>query len=290
MLLKIIVSIILISNLCWANTLSLKTPIISNAQTALLTLNAQNITQPKLTLMGKDKLNLAFEKHPFKTNSWYALIPISYYKSIQKHKIIVSYKSHDKKIFKAVWLNVKQGDYKSETIRVKASKVKPNKKQQKRTRKEYKEAIDIYKTKSVNIQWNEDFIYPMKSRITSAFGTKRVYNNTLRSYHSGTDFKAPTGTPIYSVNDGVIKMASHRYYAGNAVIVDHGQGIFTCYFHLSKFDVKVGQAVKKGQKLGLSGATGRVTGPHLHFSARVHGVQVDPLQLLDILNLLKDDT
>ena len=111
----------------------------------------------------------------------------------------------------------------------------------------------------------------------------------LRSYHSGTDFKAPTGTPIYSVNDGIVKLSSDRYYAGNSVIIDHGHGVYSCYYHLSRLDVKVGQKVKQGEQLGLSGATGRVTGPHLHFSVRVHGVQVDPLQILEVLNTLNDE-
>jgi murein DD-endopeptidase MepM/ murein hydrolase activator NlpD len=279
--------IFILSTFMFASKLSLLTPTVNNAQTALLLLDDTQAKNPKLTLMTKNKLNINFEHNPFKKGSFYALVPISYYLPLKTHKIIVSYTKNGKKTFEALQLTVKDGNYKSEIIQVKPSKVKPNKTQQKRTRKEYKEAIAIYKSKSSQLQWEEAFMYPMQSKITSAFGTKRVYNNLLKSYHSGTDFKAPTGTPIYAANDGMVKMASHRYYAGNAVIIDHGQGVYTCYFHLSKLDVKIGQKVKKGQHLGLSGATGRVTGPHLHFSARVHGIQVDPLQLLEVLNLLQ---
>ncbi len=130
----------------------------------------------------------------------------------------------------------------------------------------------------------ENFIYPIESKITSSFGTKRVYNGQLKSYHSGTDFKAPIGTPIKAVNDGVIVISENRFYAGNSIVIDHGQGLYSCYFHLSKMNFKEGELVKRGEIIGLSGDTGRVTGPHLHFSFRVHGIQVDPLQLLQLLN------
>lgn len=290
-MIKRISLIILFFNLClFANVeLKLLTPNITNAQTVLLTLSAKNIKSPKLTLLNSKKFNLDFQKNSFKENSYYALIPISYYEEIKKHKIIVSFKQNDKKIFKSLFIKIEPGNYKSETIKVSAKKVKPKSKEVlKRTKKEYKEAMDIYNRKSSNLYWKKPFVYPMNSKITSAFGTKRVYNNTLKSYHSGTDFKAKTGEPIIAVNAGIVKIASHRFYAGNSVIIDHGQGIYTCYFHLSRIDVKVGQKVKQNEILGLSGSTGRVTGPHLHFSARVHGIQVDPLQLLDTLNILQN--
>ncbi len=268
--------------------LHLASKTIANAQTLLVTLKAKGISHPKLTLMTKKKFNLDFETNPFKKEHYYALIPLSYYATLKRHNIIISYIKNEKKYFKSLKFNLVEGQYKSETIQVAPSKIKPNKKNIERTKREYKEAIDIYKSYSPKQYWDKDFITPMKSKITSVFGTKRVYNNTLKSYHSGTDFKAAIGTKIHAVNSGIVRLASDRYYAGNSVILDHGQGIYTCYFHLSKIHVKVGQKVKQNEVLGLSGATGRVTGPHLHFSARVHGIQVDPMQLLEILNQLND--
>jgi murein DD-endopeptidase MepM/ murein hydrolase activator NlpD len=125
---------------------------------------------------------------------------------------------------------------------------------------------------------------PMDSKITSDFGNARVFNGSLKSYHSGTDFRAKVGTPVKSVNDGVVVLAKDRFYAGGSVIVDHGEGVYSCYYHMSKYEVKEGDFVKKGQLLGLSGVSGRVTGPHLHFSMRVSGVQVDPLQFINLVN------
>lgn len=262
---------------------------INNAQTALLILNAKEIENPKLTLMNKKKFNLNFEKNPFKHNSYYALIPISYYETIKKHKIIISFIQNKKKTFKSIFLDVHQGPYKKEVINVSSKKVKPkNNDVVQRTQKEYKEAMAVYNHKSKTLLWSDSFVYPLQSKITSDFGTKRIYNNTLKSYHSGTDFKAKIGKKILAVNSGIVKLASNRFYAGNSVVLDHGQGIYTCYFHLSDIKVKVGERVKRNQLLGLSGDTGRVTGPHLHFSARVHGVQVDPLQLIEVLNRLRN--
>ncbi len=288
MILRFLITLLFCFSITFAKDvqLTLASKNIANAQTVLLSLKASNIKKPKLTLMGERKMNLNFEVNPFKVDEYYALVPISYYAQLKQHQIIISYLQENKKYFKSVKFNVKEGNYKSETIQVAQSKVKPNNKNKQRTKKEYKEAMDIYKRYTPKQYWNSDFVYPMTSKITSAFGTKRVYNNLLKSYHSGTDFKAPTGTKIHAVNAGVVRLASDRYYAGNSVILDHGKGVYTCYFHLSKIKVKVGQQVKKNELLGLSGATGRVTGPHLHFSARVHGVQVDPMQLLEILNQL----
>ena len=179
---------------------------------------------------------------------------------------------------------VKDGKYKKEKIKVQSSKVNLKKEDKKRTSKEYAEAMKIYRTSTEKSHISKEFIVPMESKITSDFGKARIYNDTLKGYHSGTDFRAKIGTPIIASNDGVVVLAKDRFYSGNSVIIDHGQGIYSCYYHMSKFDVKKGSKIKRGESLGLSGDTGRVTGPHLHFSFRVGGEQVDPLQLIELIN------
>ncbi|PHO19278.1 peptidase M23 [Malaciobacter molluscorum LMG 25693] len=288
MLKKIIIFFVLIINTLLAAdkvNLYFNKNSIKNAQTTVLYLNGKDIKEPKLTITDK-KININFNKLPLKNNSYYALIPTSYYDINKKIKIIVSYIKEKNKDFKSIYLNVKEGDYKSEVINVKSSKVKLNNKAKERTQKEYKEAMNIYNTFSTKKLWNKKFILPLHTPITSDFGTKRVYNNSLKGYHSGTDFKANIGTKIVAANDGVVVLAKNRFYAGNSIIIDHGQGVYTCYYHLNKFLVKPNQKVKRGQIIALSGKTGRVTGPHLHFSARVNSVQVDPLQLIKTLNKL----
>lgn len=185
---------------------------------------------------------------------------------------------------KRIDLKVVDGSYDKETLSVDSSKVKLSKEDKKRTSKEYAEAIKIYNTTTKKSYIDSKYIMPIDSKITSTFGRARVFNGSLKSYHSGTDFRAKVGTPIKCVNDGKVVLASDRFYAGGSIIVDHGHGIYTCYYHMSEFSVEEGQKVQKGQVLGLSGKSGRVTGPHLHFSARVSGVQVDPLQFIKLIN------
>lgn len=260
------------------------TPRVKNAQTILLEIYGKRISDVKLTF--KD-LNLPFYKNPFKKNYYYALLPITYYQKLGDEKVIISYVKDNKRKFTSAQIRIRDGKYKSEKIKVQSSKVNPKNKDKIRTQKEYTEAMSIYNYASKDILWNRDFILPMYSKITSDFGTKRVYNNSLKSFHSGIDFKAEIGSNIIASNSGIVKLAKNRFYSGNSIIIDHGQGVYTCYFHLSKFLVKENDIVKKGQLIGLSGDTGRITGPHLHFATRVHGILVEPENLLSLLNSLK---
>ncbi len=258
---------------------------VKNANTLLLELVQKDISDVKLSFKN---LNIDFKKHPFKINSFYALLPIDYYTNIGKNKIIISYLKNNKREFIEKKIFVEDGNYKSEIIKVQKSKVTLNQKNKIRAQSEYKEAMNIYKNSTSKIFWTKDFIYPIDSKITSNFGNKRVYNNTIKSFHSGTDFKAAIGTKIKAINDGIVVLAKDRFYAGNSIVINHGQGVYSCYFHLSKMNYKEGDFVKKGEIIALSGDTGRVTGPHLHFSIRIHSKLVDPLQAILILNQLND--
>jgi murein DD-endopeptidase MepM/ murein hydrolase activator NlpD len=130
--------------------------------------------------------------------------------------------------------------------------------------------------------WSEPFINPRPSAITSRFGSGRMFNGTVASRHLGVDFSGAVGTPVRAANRGVVALVDDFYLAGNVVYVDHGEGIVTGYFHLSKSLVAPGDTVERGQQIGLVGATGRVTGPHLHWNARYGAVTVNPLDLVRI--------
>jgi len=255
---------------------------IANGKTALLEFNKEKNTKYEKLKIGKKTYEIF--TNPLDNTKSYVLLPISYYEKPNKKKVELIYEENKKQKTKLLFFNVKDGNYKKEQIKVDNSKVSLNKKDKKRASKEYAEAIKIYNSVSQKSYISKKFIVPLDSKITSDFGKARVYNDTLKGYHSGTDFRAKVGTPIIASNDGIIILAKNRFYSGNSIIIDHGQGIYTCYYHMSKFNVKKGDVVKRGEVLGLSGATGRVTGPHLHFSARVGGVQVDPLQLIEIIN------
>ncbi len=130
--------------------------------------------------------------------------------------------------------------------------------------------------------WNGPFSLPIEkyTKISSPFGTRRSYNGgPFSSYHEGTDFSATSGTPVYAPADGVIVLGETLFVRGNAILIDHGWGVYTGLYHLSSIDVSVGQIVKQGDFIGRVGGTGLSTGPHLHWDLRVRGLNVDPMQL-----------
>ncbi len=131
-------------------------------------------------------------------------------------------------------------------------------------------------------KWHGDgsFIQPHRGDLTAFFGDSRVYNNQVRSFHSGVDIRANLGDPVVAANSGVVVVAGNFYFAGNMVAVDHGLGLFTAYNHLSRILVRRGQKVKKGEVIGLAGSTGLSTGAHLHWSARLNEERIDPTCLL----------
>lgn len=127
--------------------------------------------------------------------------------------------------------------------------------------------------------WTPPFVRPVEGEVSSAYGGKRVFNDQPRSRHRGVDLRGATGTPIRSAAAGRILLAEDQYFSGNVVYVDHGQGLVTMYCHMSEMHVTPGQAVQAGDVLGLVGATGRVTGPHLHLSTLLHGESVNSMAL-----------
>jgi len=255
---------------------------IANGKTTLLEFQKEKDISYEKVVVGKKKYKV-FE-NPIDKNRAYVLLPISYYEKPKEKKVELLYREADREKSKTMLFHIEDGKYKKETIKVSSSKVRLSKKDKKRASKEYAEAMKIYRTISSKSYITKKFIVPLSSKITSSFGKARVYNNTLKGYHSGTDFRAKVGTPLSACNDGLVVLAKDRFYSGGSVIIDHGQGVYSCYYHMSKFDVKKGSVVKRGDIVGLSGESGRVTGPHLHFSFRVGGEQVDPLQLIELIN------
>ncbi len=130
--------------------------------------------------------------------------------------------------------------------------------------------------------WSSPFLKPRPSRITARFGSGRSFNRTLASTHLGVDFAGKVGAPINAANRGVVALVANFFLAGNVVYIDHGAGVVTGYFHLSRTLVAEGDTVARGQQIGRVGATGRVTGPHLHWSARYGALTVNPLDLIAI--------
>jgi murein DD-endopeptidase MepM/ murein hydrolase activator NlpD len=124
------------------------------------------------------------------------------------------------------------------------------------------------------------FAWPFRASLTGRFGDQRVFNGTTASVHYGVDIDGPRGAPVRASNDGAVVLARNAYLSGKSVVVSHGAGVYTIYFHMDRIDVRTGAKVRRGQRLGIIGSTGRSTGPHLHWSVRVAGLFVDPESLL----------
>lgn len=177
---------------------------------------------------------------------------------------------------------VVEAEYRSETLRVDPSKISPSPKDMKRILREKREVGAIYRKVTRERYWKDRFFPPMESEITSVFGNKRLFNGQLKSFHNGTDFRAPVGTPIYSSAPGKVVLAKDLFFTGKSVIIDHGYGVYTLYAHLDRITVKKGQTVAAKVKIGLSGMTGRVSGPHLHWAVTLNQVKVNPALFLQV--------
>ncbi len=178
-------------------------------------------------------------------------------------------------------VTIRAGRFLIEKFTVDEKFVEPNKEDEERAEKEGQRLHEIYATRTPEKMWNGAFRFPLSGpRRGSNFGSRRILNGEARSPHSGLDIHAATGTPVHAAQRGRVMLAEELYYAGNAIVLDHGMGVYTFYCHLSKIDVKEGDVVDAGALIGLVGATGRVTGPHLHWGLEVNEARINPLQIL----------
>jgi murein DD-endopeptidase MepM/ murein hydrolase activator NlpD len=158
----------------------------------------------------------------------------------------------------------------------------PSKEQLAQIEEDQKVKQDYLSRVTPDREWFGNFSAPAHAEISDAFGSQRIFNGKAQRPHWGLDFRVPTGTPVAAMNEGTVLLARFLYYEGNCVVLDHGQGLLTLYFHLSELKVKEGELVKRGQEIGLSGGTGRATGPHLHVAVRWQGDYLDPARLMQL--------
>ena len=161
--------------------------------------------------------------------------------------------------------------------------VTPPPSEQGRIDREAKLLAGVWNAPAAERLWTDPFVRPVPQDANSAFGTRSIFNGKPRNAHGGADFLSPAGTPIHAPGAGRIVVARDLYFSGNTVVIDHGLGLFSMLAHLSAIDVHEGDRVTTRQLLGRVGATGRVTGPHLHWAVRASGARVDPLSLLAVL-------
>jgi murein DD-endopeptidase MepM/ murein hydrolase activator NlpD len=180
-------------------------------------------------------------------------------------------------------VRVRPSTYKTERLKVPDRFVQPDAETLKRIEADQEVKKKAFSHQTVAPEWSGSFHPPLKSSVSEAFGTRRTFNGKLASIHRGLDYHAKEGTPVLAANAGTVVLARDLFYEGNCVIIDHGQQFMTLYMHLSQIQVAEGEKVKEGKEIGLSGATGRATGPHLHLAVRWQGAYLDPAQLWTLL-------
>ncbi|HTB97410.1 MAG TPA: M23 family metallopeptidase [Terracidiphilus sp.] len=177
-------------------------------------------------------------------------------------------------------IDIHPAHYRTGVLSVPPKFVEPNQDEVKEAEADSKIKAQVFASSAADPLWHGNFRAPVLAPPTDSFGTRRTFNGKLASIHKGMDFRAPVGTVVRAGNSGVVVLARPLYFEGNCVIIDHGQGLYSISMHFSRIDVHEGQQVSTGDPLGLSGATGRVTGPHLHWAIRWQGASLDPAKLL----------
>jgi hypothetical protein len=215
-------------------------------------------------------------------NTLHGLIGVDLEKAPGRYEWKVSWKnSAGQEVSCGAFVTVKAGKFPTENLKVEKQFVQPDPEQQKRAEEDSKKMKAIYDTVTPERLWDGPFRMPLKDVVTGGnFGRRRILNGEARSPHAGVDFPALAGTPVFAAQGGKVVLAENLYYSGNTVVLDHGYGIYTLYAHLSAIEVKPGDRVDTQTEIGKVGATGRVTGPHLHWGLTVDHARVNAMQIV----------
>ncbi len=250
---------------------------ITNGSPCIFVVKAHQATAVTGTWRGHA---LSFFRQKGDPESWYSLagIDVSAKPGNYDLTVQVATSSNTQTLHRTI--AVGSAPYKEVPLTVPEKFVRPDPEAQKIIAADQETKNKVFADSAQTRLWTDRFSPPLRSAPrTDSFGTRRTFNGSIASVHRGLDYRAATGTPVMAVSAGRVILARPLYYEGNCVIIDHGLGFTTIYMHLSKFDVKEGEQVSRGQRIALSGGTGRATGPHLHLSARWQGEYLDPAKL-----------
>jgi murein DD-endopeptidase MepM/ murein hydrolase activator NlpD len=179
-------------------------------------------------------------------------------------------------------LRVLAGGFPSQRLTLEPKYVEPPESEKERIASDKEKVARVWHAPDEGRRWRGAFVLPVPGTSPGAFGARRVLNGETKSRHSGVDMAAAEGTAVLAAAPARVALAEDLYFSGGTVILDHGGGLFTTYFHLSRIDARVGDVVAAKEAIGAVGATGRATGPHLHWGAKLHGKRVNPLALLKL--------
>jgi murein DD-endopeptidase MepM/ murein hydrolase activator NlpD len=212
---------------------------------------------------------------------WRALLGVDLELAAGEYTLSVTGKNGSEAVSCGASVRVKAGKFPTEKLSVAPNYVEPNPEQLVKAEEDRKKLREIFATVTPEKFWTGPFRIPLDGVKTGGnFGRHRVLNGQASSPHTGVDFPSPTGTPVHAAQRGRVVLAEPLYFSGNTVVVDHGWGVYTLYGHFSEIDVKAGEIVNTGAVLGKVGATGRATGPHLHWALAVDRARVNALQIV----------
>jgi murein DD-endopeptidase MepM/ murein hydrolase activator NlpD len=220
------------------------------------------------------------------TKTWFALAGVSFETTPGKYPLELSAQRAATKTTLSVTrtFTIARAKYPQVKVELTVEKkfTEPSPEQQQQIAQGVKVKEDYLNRVTLARQWDGKFAPPADAAISDVYGSQRIFNGKAQRPHYGLDFRVPTGTPVAAMNSGTVLLARFLYFEGNCVVIDHGQGLLTLYFHLSEFKVKEGDQVKRGHEIGLSGGSGRATGPHLHVAVRWQGTYLDPARVLQL--------
>ena len=259
-------------------------------QGSLLLLELRSATQPVTEIKATwDNREIPFWQEPRpddkSPNVWRALLGVDLELKPENYRLTLTAKTESAdEIPCSAAIDVKEGKFATESLKVAPNFVEPNPEQVARAEAERQRLRAIFATITPERLWDGSFRYPLAGVTTGGnFGKRRILNGQAGSPHGGVDFPAPAGTPVYAAQRGRVVLAEPLYFSGNTVVLDHGLGLYTFYGHFESIAVQAGDLVDTGALLGKVGATGRVTGPHLHWAATVNRARTNPLQLISLL-------
>lgn len=224
--------------------------------------------RPEVTFRGKPVMLLP----PNDTRDhWAAVVGIPLSAKPGRHEVSINGKAHA--------FTIKSFPYKEQRLTVKRKHVNLSEEALTRVRSEKKHMLAAFRNFEPTQTW-QPMAWPLKGPLTSPFGLQRYFNGQKRNPHSGLDIAASVGTPIVAPSDGRVTLTGNFYFNGNTVFMDHGEGLISMFCHMNSIEVKEGDVLTAGDRLGTVGATGRVTGPHLHWTVSLNDARINPLLIL----------
>jgi len=217
-------------------------------------------------------------------NVWRALVGIDLDTGTGEYQVAIEARTFDEGLLVASHsLDVVAKTFPTRALRVAPKYVRPPARVLARITRESAALHELWATTTPERLWQGSFEMPIPGAVVSGFGVRSVFNGEARAPHSGADLRGKTGTPVRAPNAGRVVLVGALYFTGRTIVVDHGQGLLSLFAHLSRANVREGEMVRRGEVIGAVGATGRVTGPHLHWTVRLQQARVDPMSLIHVL-------